>query len=269
MRFRDLGVKARKLDHIFVSHLHGDHYFGLIGLVSTFHLMNRKQPLHIFGPPHLQKILQVQLETSKHKNYPLIFHPTHADHPEIIFENEEISVESIPMNHGEIPTTGFLFREKPQPRRIDAVACEAKEVPHYLMSDLKAGKNIVLPSGEEIDNAAVTLPPFMGRSYASCSDSLYIPALAEQLRGVDLVYHEATYMEVDRQKAHERYHATAREAALLAKESGAERLIIGHFSSRYQQLGGLLAEAREVFPNTDLALEGSHFRIERKVMLEA
>lgn len=255
-------LNMHRIDHIFISHLHGDHYLGLMGLIFTLHLNKRKSDLHIYSHKGLDEIITLQLKYSKSSlNYKIVFHLLTPGKTEIIFENKFVTVETIPLLH-KLDCSGFLIREKPKPRRID------KEVlPQNLsilqLNKLKWGEDIVDDEGNIVyKNEALTLSPRKSRSYAYCSDTQYFEAIVEQIRDVDVLYHEATFMEEDADKALETRHSTVKQAATIALKAQPVRLLIGHFSARYKDLLPVIDEAKRVFQNTYLALEGETFTIE-------
>lgn len=255
-------LNMHRIDHIFISHLHGDHYLGLMGLIFTLHLNKRKSDLHIYSHKGLDEIITLQLKYSKSSlNYKIVFHLLTPDKKEIIFENKFVTVETIPLLH-KLDCSGFLIREKPKPRRID------KEVlPQNLsilqLNKLKWGEDIVDDEGNIVyKNEELTLSPRKSRSYAYCSDTQYFEAIVEQIREVDVLYHEATFMEEDADKALETRHSTVKQAATIALKAQPVRLLIGHFSARYKDLLPVIDEAKRVFQNTYLALEGETFTIE-------
>ncbi|MCB9365158.1 MAG: ribonuclease Z [Flavobacteriales bacterium] len=262
-RLRAHKIKFQRLHHIFISHLHGDHYLGLIGLLQTMHLLGRTIDLHLYGPPQLKEIIDIHLKYSQSSlRYPLIFHPTQTNSSETIFENEQIEVSTLILNH-RIPCTGFLFKEKNKPRKINPKAIAQHCVPKYAINGLKKGEDyIVFDTQKVIKNEELTLKPAKSRSYAFCSDTKYSQSIVPIITNVDLLYHEATFMQNEEKRAKETYHSTASQAAQVALEAKAKLLIIGHFSNRYLKLDGLLAEAKTIFENTELALENSIFEIE-------
>lgn len=255
-------IKHQRICSIYISHLHGDHYFGLAGLLSTMHLQGRHIPLHLFGPPGLLEILSLQFKYSgTNLSFKLIFHELDTTCYKKIFEDKSITVHTIPMEH-RVPCCGFLFREKPKPRPLIK-----EKLPDFLrppqLVRLKWGEDIKDEQGNIIVyNSEVTLAPKRSRSYAYCSDSRYKPELLPYLSNIDLMYHEATFMDDLRERAEYTFHSTARQAAQLASAANVRRLIIGHFSVRYKDLYPLLAEAQQVFPATDLAVEGSIFCVQ-------
>ncbi|MCG8477403.1 MAG: ribonuclease Z [Cytophagales bacterium] len=253
--------RTGKLKRIFISHLHGDHYFGLIGLISSMHLFRQIDELHIYGPKGLDDIIKIQLKYSDtFLNFKLIFHETHPDGLELLYEDSELSVYSFPLQH-RVPCTGFLFREKPRPRKI----IKERIQPDFSLlnlAELKQGKDILDESGKiKYRNEDYTKDPMPPRSYAYCSDTKYSPEIVEYIHGVDLLYHEATFTNEFEDRALETFHSTAAQAALTAKMAGAKKLIIGHFSARNKELDPLLQEARLVFPDTELAVEGETFEL--------
>ena len=254
-------LKASKIDYIFISHLHGDHYFGLIGLLSSLHLNGRIKPLHIFAPKALQEILELQFKHSDtNLKYELIHKFTDATKSEVIFENNDVTVEIIVLNH-RIPCTGFKFTEKKRLRKLLVDKLEQDEIPLELYPLLKRGVDLDLPDGLVIKNIDYTTDSADPRSYAYCSDTIYDERYFETIKNCDTLYHEATFLHELLERAKETHHTTALQAAQVAKIVGAKKLIIGHFSSRYKTLVELLDEARTIFPKTELATEGITFKI--------
>lgn len=252
-------VKPGKIDHIFISHLHGDHYLGLIGLLSSMHLNGRKKPMQLFGPPDLKKIIDVHLECSwTSLNYQIIFHPLQTTQSEVILDNQDITVETIVLNH-RIPCTGFLFQQKKPLRKLDADKLAYYNVGRNQFFKLKQGGNFITDEGKTIPNAVLTINPEEPKSYAYCSDTLAGEAYLQQIQNVDLLYHEATFMHELLARAEETYHTTSLQAGEIALKAGVKQLLIGHFSARYKTLEGLLEEARSVFKQTELAIEGKVF----------
>ena len=254
-------VKASKIDHIFISHLHGDHYLGLIGLISSMHLNGRVKPLKLFGPPPLKEIIDIQFKHSDTRlNYELQFYPTNAAISEVILDNQDVTVETIPLDH-RIPTTGFLFKQKKRLRKIIKEKAEALGVPveHYAL--LKKGAPFTAADGKTYKNEELTIDSEQPKSYAFCSDTIYNEQYFEQIKNVDLLYHESTFLHNMLDRANKTFHTTAWQAGQVALQTGAKALIIGHFSARYKGLNELLDEARSVFPKTDLAIEGSIFSV--------
>jgi ribonuclease Z len=250
-----------RINHIFISHLHGDHYLGLMGLIFTMHLQRRVNDLHVYGHRGLDEIITTQLRYSQSSpGFRIFFHVLEPDKRSIIFENDQLTIETIPLLH-KIRCSGFLFREKIKPRRIDKT-----RLPEGLLirqiANLKKGEDVSDDDGNILyRNEDLTFPPRRSRSYAYCSDTAYLELIAEQIKDANLLYHEATFTEEEVDKARETLHSTAREAAALARLANVEKLLLGHFSARYRDLAPLLDEARTVFENSFLALEGEEFII--------
>lgn len=255
------GLKSQRLEAIFISHLHGDHYLGLVGLLSSMHLQGRTKAIHLFGPPQLSDIITTQLRYSQTTFcYQVNFHPLAMEKDEVIFENSKLSVTALPLQH-RIPCVGFVFKEKPHPLSIDKEKLP-EVISHQELAGLKKGMDILDATGKLKYKAKdLTHPRKISRSYAYCTDTLYLPELAEKLKGIDMLYHEATFLTEKELKATNTYHATAGQAAQLAKDAGVEKLIIGHFSARYKDLTPLQDEARKIFKNSYLAIEGQTFSI--------
>lgn len=255
-------LNMHRIDHIFISHLHGDHYLGLMGLIFTLHLNKRKNDLHIYSHKGLDEIITLQLKYSKSAlNYKILFHQLTPEKKEVIFENKFVTVETVPLLH-KLDCSGFLIREKQKPRRIDK-----EMLPENLsilqLNKLKSGEDLIDENGNVLHkNESLTRSPRKSRSYAYCSDTQYYENIVEQIKGIDLLYHEATFMEEEADKAIETMHSTVKQAASIALKSNPVRLLIGHFSARYKDLLPVIDEAKRVFPNTYLALEGETFSIE-------
>jgi ribonuclease Z len=249
-------VRPHHLRAIFISHLHGDHYFGLFGLLGTMHLQGRTQPLHIIGPPGLDEVLVTQARVSDMKlGFAMEFTAVDTEVHAVVYEDQYITVATLPMRH-RIPCTGYLFAEKP--RRANLLK---EKLPAGLRPDQLArlAKGEDLPPDDQqpgVRHADVAGPPPAPRRYAFFSDTLYTPALASLIRGADLLYHEATFLEDLKERAAQTHHSTARQAAQIARDAGVKRLLLGHFSSRYKALEPLLHEAKAVFPTAELATEG-------------
>lgn len=252
-------IKRGKLNHIFISHLHGDHYFGLIGLISSMALLNREQPLHLFAPPGLEEIISLQLKVaSTTLPYELVFHPLNKE--EIILDTPKFSVETFPTLH-RIPCWGFLIKEKKHPRKLDKERAINFNIPAAFYSSLKMGYDYTSKDGSVVYNDQVTLPNLPARSYAYCADTIYDERLIEITKEVTMIYHEATYLNGMEERAAARFHSTTSQAATIALNANAGGLLLGHFSSKFEELHDYLKEALEVFPKTQLAIEGVTFRI--------
>lgn len=261
-QLRKFGVPYNKISHIFISHLHGDHFFGLIGFLSSLSMQNRKGEMHIYADSRLEQLLNFQLELLKSKlSYPLIFHSL-SRKPSLIYEDNVVTVESFPLKHRfEAPSCGFLFREKERNRTLNKQAVADAGVPVSFMQYLQKGEDFVTPSGVVIPNSELTLDPPAARSYAFVSDTMYMPKVAEFVKGVDLLYHEATYCHEFEKLAKLNFHTTAKQAAQIAQLAQVKKLIVGHYSSRYPDPSPVIEEAQAVFPNTDGAEDGKIFEI--------
>ena len=258
---RKMHIHFQRIRHIFISHLHGDHFYGLIGLVSSMHLLGRTKSLHIYGPPMLKEILELQLLASQTTLlYPLEFHPTQAEKQEVIFEDDHISVSSFPMLH-RIPTTGFLFQEKPSERKIRKDVIELLKIPVHLIPKLRSGQDYVAADGTIHANNILTIDPPAPRTYAFCSDTAYFEDIIPVVKGATLLYHETTFMNDRVANAADKFHSTTGQAATIAVKAGVKKLLIGHYSARYDNLQPLLDEARAIFPDTELGVDGCVFEI--------
>jgi ribonuclease Z len=250
-------ISRRNLDRIFISHLHGDHYFGLIGLISTLHLYGREKPLHVYGPAALENVLQMQLQVSETRlRFPLLFHALPGEG--LLYEDKQLSVSCFPLNH-RIPTWGFLFREKPKERNLRKDFVEKYHPGVEQMHRIKQGADFVLPGGKIMPNEEITLDPPLPRSFAYCSDTAYDEQIVPFVEGVDVLYHEATFDHTMADKATEKFHSTARQAALIAAKASVKKLLLGHFSARFSSFETLLKEATEVFPETVITGEGESY----------
>ncbi len=265
MQLSKLKIKRSKIDHIFISHLHGDHYYGLIGLLTSFHLLQRREPLHVFAPEGLREIIELNFTYSNtHLLYDLIFHDYSKDSSELIFENENLSVSCIKMNH-RIPTCGFLFREKKHLRKILPEKLSEFNIPVSAIADIKNGKDYIA-DGRTIPSKLLTVEPACSLSYAFCSDTLYSEGIIPSIKEVDLLYHEATFMNESAERANQTFHSTTAQAATIALKSGVKKLLIGHFSAKYIELQPMEEEARAIFQNTELAIEGETYAVGSSVM---
>lgn len=255
VQLRKSRLKFSRLNHIFISHLHGDHCFGLMGLISTFGMLERTANLHIHCHADLQRILEPQIEFfCKGMPYNVVFELFNPGEQAVIYDDRSVSVETIPLRH-RVPCCGFLFREKPTPNHIRRDMIDFYQIPTYLINRIKNGEDYVLEDGTVIPNARLTTPSDPPRSYAYCSDTCYLPRICEQIKGCDLLFHEATFADADAKRAKETFHTTAPQAAEIAKMAQVKKLVIGHYSARYEDESILLKEASEVFPQTILAQE--------------
>ncbi|GAA3933320.1 ribonuclease Z [Hymenobacter algoricola] len=255
-RLMEYKVRHQRLNTIFISHLHGDHFFGLFGLLGTMHLQGRTEPVCLFGPAGLDEMLTTQFRVSHTQlSFPLEFTIVDTEQHALVYEDRYLTVHTLPMRH-RIPCCGYLFREKPKRRHLDKTRLPAGLTPAQL-HQLAQGDDVRDEQGQMlVRHLDVTTAPNHSRSYAFCSDTVYTESLAELVQGVDLLYHEATFMDDLRERAAATHHSTARQAAQLARQAQVKRLLIGHFSSRYRDLEPLLHEARAVFESVELAVEG-------------
>nr|WP_321485679.1 ribonuclease Z [uncultured Draconibacterium sp.] len=259
MQLRRNKISFSKIRHVFISHLHGDHFYGLIGLLSTMNLLGVKNDVHIYAPSELKTLIQPQLDFIRGEmSINPIFHPLNLKKTQTVFENKNIEILSFPVKHS-IPTVGFLFREKPKQANIKKEMIKAYNIPLAKIKDIKAGADFETEDGRLIPNTKLTTPPPKPKSYAFCTDTAFHPPIAEIINGVDLLYHEATFLEELKDLAEKTRHSTARQAAEMAKLSKASKLLIGHFSSRFKNLEDFKTEAKEVFKNTELAIEGKKY----------
>lgn len=250
-----------KLYAVFISHLHGDHVLGLIGMISTFGLQGRTAPLHVYAPAAYSQLLQMELDMfCSTLDYEIIFHPVDTTKQQIIYEDRSLTVETIPLHH-RMPCSGFIFREKPGQRHIKPDMLNFYNIPQSQINNLRVGMDWTSPSGEIIPNNILTTPPDPVRAYAYCSDTRYMPSLKDLLHDVTTLYHEATYCEDMKDKAVKYLHSTAREAAMTARDANVNQLIIGHFSQRYLDETPLKEEAQAIFPNTVLANENHTYDV--------
>ncbi|MBQ9561234.1 MAG: ribonuclease Z [Prevotella sp.] len=250
-----------KLYAIFISHIHGDHVLGLIGMLSTFGLQGRTTPLHVYAPKDYEPLFKMETATfCSTLDYDIIFHPIDTTQRSIIYEDRSLTVETLPLHH-RMPCSGFIFREKQGLRHINPDKVAYYGVPLSQVNNLRAGKDWTDAEGNTIPNDVLTTPPNPVRAYAYCSDTRYIPTLASQLKGVTTLYHEATYCEDMKDKAEKYLHSTAREAALTARDAGVRQLLLGHYSQRYIDETPILNEARAVFPSSFLTDEGKTFNV--------
>ena len=262
MQFRKYKIKFQKINHIFISHLHGDHYLGLVGLLSSFHLLGRKNDLHIYSHESLKTIIDSQLEISQTVlQYPIIFHSLEYDKSKLIFENDQMTVETVILNH-RIPTVGFVFREIQLPLKIKKEVLLTEDIPVSAFDRIKKGEDFICNDGRVLKNSDITTLPAIANSYAYCSDTGYFESIIETIKNVDLLYHEATFAKDRNQNAIDKLHSTTEDAANIAKKANAKRLIIGHYSARYDDLSLLLSETKNIFENSELAEDGKTFMVD-------
>ena len=261
IQLRKLGIKFARIQHIFISHLHGDHFYGLIGLISTFRLLGRTADLHVYGPKGIKEVITLQLKLAKSwTDYNLFFHELEEEVSTIILDHEKFTVETLPLDH-RVYTNGYLFREKVGKRKINSAAVANYGVDVADMENLKQGKDIQLANGDWVENQLLTFDPAPPKSYAFCSDTAYKPDLAKLVKGVSCLYHEATFLDTHQDLALKTKHSTAEEAAKIAKKGEVEKLILGHFSSRYSDLNTFIDQAQRHFQNVELAEDGKVFEL--------
>lgn len=259
VQLRKNKIRFSKINHIFISHLHGDHFFGLIGLVSTFTLLNRTSDLHIYGPKGIQEIIKLQLRLSNSwTNYGLFFHELESKESEVIFEDEKVLVKTIPLKH-RVYTNGFLFQEKTAQRKLNLDAVQNYEIESCYYQKIKNGKDITLEDGRVIENDKLTFDPIPAKNYAFCSDTAYNEAIIPIIENIDVLYHESTFLQSEENLAKKTLHSTAKEAATIALKSNAKQLILGHYSTRYENIDLFKEEAASIFPDVSLADDGKSF----------
>jgi ribonuclease Z len=262
MQMEKYHIKKSKLTQIFISHVHGDHILGLPGLLLSMNLAKREQPMHIFGPPELFKILDVFFKYSAADFcYELHYHIIDPQKHTLIFENLYYKVYAFPLFH-RVPTCGFIIEECAKLKKLNVAACELFQIPFTYYNDIKNGKDYLAEDGTWIRNEELTFPAAKPIKYAYCSDTLYDNRVIEAVQGVDVLYHEATFLHDKVDRALYTMHTTAKQAGDVAKQANVKKLMIGHFSSRYEDLNPLLEEAKQQFPNTAIAQEGEIFTLE-------
>jgi len=260
MQLLRYGIKPGKIEHILISHLHGDHYLGLIGLLSSMNLNGRKESVFLYGPKGLDQLLELNFSLSCTQiKYPLLFKETKLE-KEVIIDMDSFYVETIPISHS-ITCTGFKISEKPRSLKLKKHIVQDLNIPVELLAGIKEGNDYINPAGEIYKNTELTDIPPLPRSYAFYSDTKYLPESICYIKGISTLYHESTFTNEMSERAALTYHSTAEQAALMARAAGAEKLLIGHFSARYRDLNPILEEAMAVFPNTKLAIEGLTFQI--------
>ena len=259
VQLRKNKIKFSKINHVFISHLHGDHFFGSIGLVSTFSLLGRTTELHIHGPKGIKEIITMQLRLSNSwTNYDLIFHELQSKESEIIYEDDKVLVKTIPLHH-RVYTNGFLFQEKVGARKLNADAVQDYEIESCYYQNIKNGKDIMLEDGRLIENDKLTFDPLPAKSYAFCSDTAYHESIIPIIQNADVLYHEATFLQSEESLAKKTLHSTAKEAAMIALKSNVKQLILGHYSTRYESIEMFKQEAETIFPDVLLADDGKSF----------
>ena len=261
IQLRRYKARFQRINHLFISHMHGDHFFGVPGLLSSMNLLGRRQELNIYCPEPLKELVDhINGAGDTRLSFKINWKFTSAAGKVLLFEDNKVEVYSFPLKH-RIFCCGFYFREKPLPRKIDKSRLQSLDISFADIMRLKAGEDVVNTKGELILNKDATLDPFEPRSYAYCSDTIFNPAIVEYIKDVDLLYHESTFLEPMKERAAATFHSTAREAAEIAKMANAKTLVLGHYSARYPQLDGFIEEAAKVFPNCVLATDGKKIEI--------
>lgn len=261
VQLRKNKIKFSKINHIFISHLHGDHLYGLIGTISTFSLLGRTTDLHIYGPKGIKELILLQLKlTESWTTYDLFFHELESKESEVIFEDNRVIVKTIPLKH-RVYTNGYLFQEKPAERKLNVEAVQQYNIHVAYYQKIKNGGNVTLDNGTVIENEKLTFDPEPAKSYAFCSDTVYNEAVIPIIENVDVLYHESTFLDSEAKLAEKTLHSTAKEAATIALKANAKQLILGHYSTRYDGLEPFKKEAEEVFSNVLLADDGLSFEL--------
>lgn len=259
VQLRKHKIKFSRINHIFISHLHGDHFFGLPGMISTFRLLGRNKEMHIYGPKGIKEAITLLLKLGDSwTNFILVFHELKSKETQRIYEDDKVSVDTIPLDH-RVYTNGFLFKEKLGERKLNIKAVEKHKIDRSSYQNIKNGKDVVLDNGEIISNAELTYDPPAPKSYGYCSDTAYKPEIVPQIKGIDVLYHESTFLDSEEHLSGKTKHATAKEAAAIAKSADVGTLILGHYSTRYKSIALFKEEAQTIFENVELADDGKVF----------
>ncbi|MFY0481496.1 ribonuclease Z [Flavobacterium sp. PLA-1-15] len=259
VQLRKNKVKFSKINHVFISHLHGDHFYGLIGLISTFMLLGRTTDLHIYGPKGIKEVILLQLKLSNsYTAYNLYFHELTSSESDVIFEDEKVIVKTIPLKH-RVYTNGFLFQEKIGDRKLDMNAIQNYNIETCYYQKIKNGKDIELEDGTIIPNEKLTFHPIPPKSYAFCSDTVYDESIIPIIENTDILYHESTFLETEAHLSEKTMHTTAKQAATIALKANVKQLIMGHYSTRYASIELFKEEAETIFPNVLLSDDGKTF----------
>lgn len=254
-------IKRSRINHIFISHMHGDHYYGLIGLITTMGLLGRTEPLFVYGPGKLKEILDVQMSVTNFQlPYPFLFHEIAPEEISTLVETRDYVIRCFPVEH-RIPCHGFSFTLKNKGLKIDPAKCREFEIPTAYYNELKKGADYTTKNGKVIENRLVTLAPPPEKTYAYCADTRYTESFIPYIKGADLLYHESTFLKADGEKAMQRFHSTTEHAALIAKKAEVKRLLLGHYSSRYKELESFYLEAKDIFQNVEISREGMTYEI--------
>lgn len=261
MQMRRSRVRFTKLNAVFISHLHGDHCFGLIGMLSTFGMLGRTASFHVYAPAEFEPMLQMQMDMfCSGLEYEVVFHPVDTTQHIVIYEDKSLTVETIPLSH-RVPCCGFLFREKKASRHINRAMTDAYDIPIAYLHLIRQGLDWTTPEGEVVPNERLTFDADPARSYAYCSDTRYLPRLHELVEGVNVLYHESTYADEHVERARKYFHSTASQAATVARDAHAGKLLLGHYSARYDDESAILSDARKVFAESYLTREGDVFEV--------
>ena len=262
IQIRKNKIRFGKINHIFISHLHGDHIFGLFGLISTFNLLNRDKDLHIYAHSELENFLNQHIEYFEKKlSFQIIYHHLKPKANEIIYEDEKVTVETIPLKH-RVPTCGFKFTEKPHLFNLKKNVVQTYQIPIRKIQSIKEGADFINDERGVIPNHKLTLPPYKSRSYAYCTDTAYSEKIVPIIKDVDLLFHEATFAKNMKDQAKKTFHSTSEDAAKIAQKANAEKLIVGHFSARYKNAESIINEARDIFIETYEAEDGAIYSID-------
>ena len=262
VQLRKNKIKFSKINHIFISHLHGDHFYGLVGLISTFMLLNRQTDLHVYGPKGIKEIILLQLKYSNsYTGYNLYFHELDSKESEVVYEDDKVIVKTIPLKH-RIYTNGYLFEEKPRERKLNIAAVEDNEIGICYYQNIKNGKDVLLENGKKIPNSELSFDPIASMKYAFCSDTIYDESIISIIKEVDVLYHETTFLESEIEKAEKTMHSTAKQAATIAKKANVKNLILGHYSTRYVSIDLFKEEAETIFSKVFLGDDGKTFEFE-------
>lgn len=259
VQLRKHKIKFNRIKHIFISHLHGDHFFGLVGLISTFRLLTRETDLHVYGPKGIKEVVTLQMKLADSwTNYKLIFHELTSKESELIFEDDKVEVYTIPLEH-RVYTNGYLFKEKEGERKLNIYAAEKANIDKAYYRKLKQGFDVENKNGELIKNELITKPANASKSYAFCSDTIYKEDIVPVIKNTTALYHESTFLDKHKHLASKTKHATAKQAASIAKQANVGTLLLGHYSTRYDDLNAFKEEAKEVFGNVELCEDGKIF----------
>ncbi len=259
VQLRKNKIKFSKISRVFISHLHGDHFYGLIGLISTFMLLGRATDLHIYGPKGIKEVILLQIKLSNaYTSYNLYFHELELTESEVVFEDDKVLVRTIPLQH-RVYTNGYLFEEKIGDRKLNLEAVVAHKIETCYFQNIKNGKNIILDDGTEIENTDLTFDPIEPKKYAFCSDTIYNERIITIIKNADVLYHEATFLKSEEALATKTMHSTAMQAATIAKAANVKQLLLGHYSTRYDSISLFEEEAKTIFENVSLCDDGKVF----------